>query len=45
MQAEAQNAGTIVIGSHGRSGLARFLLGSVAEGLVTSSRIDVLVAR
>lgn len=45
MFAQAQHVGTIVVGSHGRTGLPRFLLGSVAEGLATTSRVDVLVAR
>ncbi len=45
MLAESQRAGTLVVGSHGRTGLPRFLLGSVAEGLVSTSRVDVLVVR
>ena len=36
-------ADTIVIGSHGRGGLERVLLGSVAEALMRASRIPVLV--
>ncbi len=33
----------LVLGSHGRSGLARVLLGSVAEAVVRAVRCDVLV--
>ncbi len=43
--AEACDAGLIVIGSHGRKGLARFLLGSVAEHVARHAKCDVLVAR
>ncbi|MET0386415.1 MAG: universal stress protein [Polyangiales bacterium] len=35
----------VVIGSHGRSGLARFALGSVAERVVRHAPCPVLVAR
>lgn len=35
----------IVVGTHGRTGLARFLLGSVAEGVVRRAPCPVLVAR
>jgi nucleotide-binding universal stress UspA family protein len=35
----------IVTGTHGRTGLARFLLGSVAERVVRTSQTNVLVAR
>ncbi|MCP4448535.1 MAG: universal stress protein [Myxococcales bacterium] len=43
--AKACDAGLIVIGSHGRKGLARFLLGSVAEHVARHAPCDVLVAR
>jgi nucleotide-binding universal stress UspA family protein len=36
------NAGVIVIGSVGRTGLDKFLLGSVAEKVVRNSKIPVL---
>lgn len=36
-------AGMIVIGTHGRTGLAHWLLGSVAERVVRTSRVPVLV--
>lgn len=35
----------IVVGTHGRQGLARFLLGSVAEGVVRLAPCPVLVVR
>ncbi len=38
-------ADTIVAGSHGRSGLPRLLLGSVAEGLMRHAGVPVLVVR
>jgi len=42
-EAERLGADTIVIGSHGRDGLKRVLLGSVAEGLMRTSPVPVLV--
>lgn len=44
---EAQNwkADLIVIGTHGRSGLSRLLLGSVAEGVVRGASVPVLLVR
>ncbi len=38
-------ADLIVIGSHGRSGLPRLFLGSVAEGVLRKSTVPVLVIR
>lgn len=38
-------ASMIVIGSHGRSGLSRFMLGSVAEAVVRKAPCPVLVVR
>jgi nucleotide-binding universal stress UspA family protein len=38
-------ADLIVVGSHGRSGLPRLLLGSVAEGLMRHASVPVLVVR
>ena len=35
----------IIVGSHGRTGIARLMLGSVAANVVASSPIPVLVAR
>ncbi|MFD1585737.1 universal stress protein [Halorientalis brevis] len=43
--AEEHDVDQIVMGSHGRSGVTRILLGSVAENVVRSSTIPVTVAR
>ena len=43
--AERRGADCIVIGSHGRRGLRRLFLGSVAEHVVRHSPIPVLVVR
>ena len=43
--AEESGADLIVIGSHGRSGIMRLMLGSVASRVVAESKIPVLVAR
>jgi len=40
-----QNYDLIVIGSHGRKGLDRFLLGSVSHGIVHRANTSVLVVR
>lgn len=47
IEGEARNwlADLIVIGTHGRSGLGRLLLGSVAEGVARSATIPVLLVR
>jgi len=39
------DADLLIVGTHGRKGLDRVLLGSVAESLVRSGRCPVLVAR
>ncbi len=43
--AERFDADVICLGSHGRSGLARTFLGSVAQGVMTASKRPVLVVR
>lgn len=43
--AEEIGAELIVIGSHGKTGVERFLLGSVSERVVREARCPVLVAR
>lgn len=44
-RAEMTGADLIVVGSHGRHGVRRWLLGSVAEATVRHARCSVLVAR
>ncbi|HVN68251.1 MAG TPA: universal stress protein [Candidatus Binatia bacterium] len=39
------NAGLIVMGTHGRRGIAHFLMGSVAEEILRESSVPVLVVR
>jgi nucleotide-binding universal stress UspA family protein len=43
--AEAIHADVIVIGTHGRQGVSRLLIGSVAEHVVRHARCPVLVVR
>jgi nucleotide-binding universal stress UspA family protein len=43
--AESKKADLIVIGTKGRTGLKRLLLGSVASGVVTHASCPVLVTR
>ena len=43
--AERFDADVICVGSHGRSGLAKTLLGSVAQGVIAQSKRPVLVMR
>lgn len=43
--AEKEGCDLIVMGTKGRTGITRFLLGSVASGVVTYSRCPVLVVR
>jgi len=43
--AESTGAGLVVVGSHGRRGLTRALLGSAAESIVRTSSVPVVVVR
>ena len=43
--AENNNADLIVMGTLGKTGLDRFLMGSVAEKVVRGSKVPVLVVR
>jgi len=44
-QAKKQRADLIVLGTHGRRGLSRLVLGSDAEGVVRLTRVPVLLIR
>ena len=44
-RAEAWEAELIAVGTHGKKGLRRLLLGSIADQIVRSARCQVLVAR
>jgi nucleotide-binding universal stress UspA family protein len=43
--AASRDAALLVVGSHGRKGLPRALLGSVAESILRSSKVPVVVVR
>jgi len=43
--AERQEVDLIVMGSHGRTGLARLLMGSIAEGVMRRAKCPVLVVK
>lgn len=43
--AEESDADIVVVGSHGRQGISRVLLGSVAEEVVRHSPVPVMVVR
>jgi nucleotide-binding universal stress UspA family protein len=43
--AKTQHADLIVIGTHGRTGIARFVLGSVANRVVSHAGCPVLTVR
>jgi nucleotide-binding universal stress UspA family protein len=45
LNAKAQGAGLIVMGTHGRRGLQRLVIGSVAESVVHRSMVPVVVLR
>jgi universal stress protein A len=43
--AEIENIDLIVMASHGRTGLSRFLMGSIAEGVMRKAKCPVLVVK
>jgi nucleotide-binding universal stress UspA family protein len=43
--ADAETADIIVVGSHGRSGVSRFLIGSVSDYVVRHAHCPVMVVR
>jgi nucleotide-binding universal stress UspA family protein len=43
--ADAETADIIVVGSHGRSGVSRFLIGSVSDFVVRHAHCPVMVVR
>lgn len=44
-QAQSWKADAIIVGTHGRRGVSRFLLGSVSEAVVEHAPCTVIVAR
>jgi nucleotide-binding universal stress UspA family protein len=44
-QARKRRAGLIVMGTHGRRGITRLVMGSDAEGVVRSARVPVMLVR
>ena len=43
--ASSKRADVVVLGTHGRTGLARFFLGSVASRVIASATVPVLTVR
>lgn len=43
--AHSSGADLVIIGSHGRTGLSRLFLGSVAEGVIRNASAPVMVVR
>jgi nucleotide-binding universal stress UspA family protein len=41
---DEEHADLVVLGTHGRKGIARFLEGSIAEGVLRATTIPVLIA-
>ena len=44
-EAENNLADLVIIGTHGRSGFSRMLMGSIAEGVVRTAHIPILLIR
>ena len=45
MLAQQQGGDLLVLGSHGRTGIEKFILGSVASKVLSLSKIPVLIVR
>ena len=45
LEAQASDADVVVMGTHGRRGMRRLMLGSVAEGLIRVASRPVLLVR
>ena len=45
MVAEQQGGDLVVVASHGRTGIQKFILGSVASKVLTMSKVPVLIVR
>ncbi len=45
LEAESGSADLVVVGTHGRRGVRRFFLGSVAKATIRHARCTVLIAR
>ena len=45
MVADQQGGDLVVVGSHGRTGIQKFILGSVASKVLTLSKVPVLIVR
>ena len=45
MVADQQGCDLVVVGSHGRTGIQKFILGSVASKVLTLSKVPVLIVR
>ena len=45
MVAEQRGGDLVVVGSHGRTGIQKFILGSVASKVLTMSKVPVLIVR
>jgi nucleotide-binding universal stress UspA family protein len=43
--AESENIDLIVMASHGRTGLSRLLMGSIAEGVMRKAKCPVLIVK
>ncbi len=44
-QIDESDASMLIMGSHGKTGLSRLLMGSVAEGVVRKAKVPVLIVK